>query len=56
MGTVLQVTANFIGQAFAILLVVLRDDFLWSLTAITLAYFFPEHNQRGLVALRRLAR
>ena len=40
MGTVLQITANFIGQAFAILLVVLRDDFQWSLTAITLAYFF----------------
>ena len=40
MGTVLQVTSSFIGQAFAILLVVLRDDFQWSLTAITLAYFF----------------
>ena len=40
MGTVLQITANFIGQAFAIILVVLRDDFQWSLTAITLAYFF----------------
>ena len=39
-GTVLQVTTSFIGQAFAILLVVLRDDFQWSLTAITLAYFF----------------
>ena len=38
-GTVLQVTASFIGQSFAILLVVLRDDFQWSLTAITLAYF-----------------
>ena len=38
-ATLLQVTTNFIGQAFAILIVVLRDEFAWSLTAITMAYF-----------------
>ena len=38
-ATLLQVTTNFIGQAFAILIVVLREEFAWSLTAITLAYF-----------------
>lgn len=40
MATVLQVTTNFISQAFAILLVTLRDDFGWTLTSITFAYFF----------------
>ncbi len=40
MATVLQVTTNFISQAFSILIVTLREDFGWSLTAITLAYFF----------------
>ena len=38
-ATVLQVTTNFISQAFAILLVKLQEDFGWTLTAITLAYF-----------------
>ena len=40
MASVLQVTTNFISQAFAILLVILSENFEWSLTAITLAYFF----------------
>ena len=40
MASVLQVTTNFIGQAFAILMVTLSENFEWSLTAITLAYFF----------------
>ena len=39
MATVLQVTTNFISQAFSILLVKLQEDFGWTLTAITLAYF-----------------
>ena len=39
MATILQVTTNVISQSFNILLVVLREDFLWSLTAITGAYF-----------------
>ena len=38
MGTVLQLTTNFVSQAFAILIVVMRDNFGWSLTAIVLAY------------------
>lgn len=42
MATVLQVTTNFLSQAFAILLVTVRDEFGWSLTAITLAYFFRQ--------------
>lgn len=40
MATVLQVTTNFISQAFSILIVTLKDDFGWTLTSITLAYFF----------------
>lgn len=41
MATVLQVTTNFISQAFAILLVTLSEEpFMWTLTGITLAYFF----------------
>ena len=40
MATVLQVTTNFVSQAFAILLVVMQDPYAWSVTAITLAYFF----------------
>jgi MFS family permease len=40
MATVLQVSTNFISQAFSILIVILREDFGWSLTAIGLAYFF----------------
>ena len=40
MATVLQVTTNFISQAFSILIVILRDDFGGSLTALGLAYFF----------------
>ena len=42
MATVLQVTTNFLSQAFAILLVTVRDEFGWSLTAITLAYLFRQ--------------
>tara|TARA_Y100000588_G_scaffold31029_3_gene30322 strand:- start:2192 stop:3535 length:1344 start_codon:yes stop_codon:yes gene_type:complete len=38
MGTTLQLTTNFVSQAFAILLVVMRDNYGWSLTAIVLAY------------------
>jgi len=40
MATALQLTTNFVSQAFAILLVVMQDSFGWSLTAIVLAYFF----------------
>ena len=40
MGTALQLTTNFVSQAFAILVVVMRDNFGWSLTAIVLAYSF----------------
>ncbi len=40
MATILQLTTNFVSQAFAILMVVLQEDFAWTLTAITLAYFF----------------
>ena len=36
-GTVLRVTANFVSQAFAVILVVLQQDFAWSVTAIVLA-------------------
>lgn len=39
MATTLQITTNFVGQAFAILIVVLREEFAWSLTAIGVAYF-----------------
>jgi len=38
MGTTLQLTTNFVSQAFAVLIVVMRDNFGWSLTAIVLAY------------------
>ena len=40
MGTMLRVTANFVGQAFAIILVVLQQDFAWGVTAIVLAQVF----------------
>ncbi len=40
MATMLQLTTNFVSQAFAILLVVMQDNFGWSITAIVLAYFF----------------
>ena len=39
-GTVLRVTANFVSQAFAVLLVVLQRDFEWALTEIVLAQVF----------------
>lgn len=39
-GTVLRVTANFVSQAFAVILVVLQQDFEWALTAIVLAQVF----------------
>ncbi len=38
MATTLQLTTNFVSQAFAILVVVMRDNFGWSLTAIVLAW------------------
>ena len=40
MATALQVTTNFISQAFGILIVILEDEFEWTLTAIIMAYFF----------------
>ena len=39
-GTMLRVTANFVGQAFAVILVVLQQDFAWGVTAIVLAQVF----------------
>ena len=36
-GTALRVTANFVSQAFAVILVVLQQDFAWGVTAIVLA-------------------
>ena len=38
LGTTLQLTTNFVSQAYAILVVVMKDNFGWSLTAIVLAY------------------
>ena len=38
MAAVLQVTTNFISQAFTVLMVTLSEDFGWTLTAITLAW------------------
>ena len=40
MGTMLRVTANFVSQAFAVILVVLQQDFAWGVTAIILAQVF----------------
>ena len=40
MAVVLQVTTNAVSQAFAILMVVIQQEFGWALTWITLAYFF----------------
>ena len=40
MATILQLTTNVVSQAFAILMVVLQENFSWTLTSITLAYFF----------------
>lgn len=39
LATLLQLSTNFIGQAFAILLPVLQAEFGWVLTIITFAYF-----------------
>lgn len=39
-GTMLRVTANFVGQAFAIILVLLQQEFAWGVTAIVLAQVF----------------
>ena len=39
-AVVLQITTNFVSQAFSILIPVLRDEFAWSPTAIVLAYVF----------------
>ena len=36
-GTTLRVTANFVSQAFAVILVVLQQDFGWTVSAIVLA-------------------
>ena len=40
MAVMLQVTTNAVSQAFAILMVVIQQEFGWALTWITLAYFF----------------
>ena len=40
MGTMLRVTANFVSQAFAVILVVLQTDFAWGVTIIVLAQVF----------------
>lgn len=48
MAAVLQVTTNFVNQAFAVLLPVIEETFGWSLTAITLAYFFKSVVQATL--------
>ena len=40
MGTMLRVTSNFVSQAFAVILVVLQQDFAWGVTAIVLAQVF----------------
>ena len=37
-ATALQLSTNFISQAFSILIVVLREDYGWSLAAIGFAY------------------
>ena len=41
-GTILRVTANFVSQAFAVILVILQTnpDFAWGVTAIVLAQVF----------------
>ncbi len=39
-GTLLRITANFVSQAFAVILVVLQTDFAWGVTAIVLAQVF----------------
>ena len=39
-GTMLRLTANFVSQAFAVILVVLQTDFAWGVTAIVLAQVF----------------
>ena len=39
-GTVLRVTVNFVSQAFGAVLVILQQDFEWTLTAIVLAQVF----------------
>ena len=39
MAAVLQVTTNFISQAFSVIMVTIQKDFGWTLTAITMAYF-----------------
>jgi MFS family permease len=51
MAAVLQISTNFISQAFAVLLPVIQDNFGWSLTAITLAYFFKSIIQAFLSPL-----
>ena len=38
MGTMLQLTTNFVSQAYSILIVVMEDSFGWSLTVTALAY------------------
>lgn len=51
MAAVLQISTNFISQAFAVLLPVIQDNFGWSLTAITLAYFLKSIVQAFLAPL-----
>ncbi len=40
LGIMLRVTANFVSQAFAVILVILHTDFAWGVTAIVLAQVF----------------
>ncbi len=39
-GTTLRVTANFVSQAFGVVLVILQQDFQWTVTSIVLAQVF----------------
>ena len=48
MGTLLRVTANFVSQAFAVILVVLQQDFQWTVTAIVLAQVFRSLTSYGM--------
>ena len=48
MAAALQVSTSFINQAFAVLLPIIQETFGWSLTAITLGYFFKMALQAAL--------
>ena len=54
MGTALRIAGNFVSQAFAVILVVLQQDFEGLITLIVLAQVFPQHHQRAAVPRRRL--